>query len=129
HARHHSPDTKHGPKSKPGPSRKKVAAAETFKVFAPCPVGLEQALADECHALGFDSASVGRAGCHLQTDWTGVLRLNLHSRLATRVLVEVAHAPVEKEDDILELARATPWERWFGPQDRLRVDTSAIRSP
>src|SRR5690606_11080159 len=51
------------------------------------------------------------------------------SRLATRVLVQVAHGPVSQEDDILELARDTPWERWFGPQQRLRVDTSAIRSP
>jgi len=54
---------------------------------------------------------------------------NLHSRLATRILVQVAHAPVARENDILALATATPWERWFGPEHRLRVDTSAIHSP
>ena len=32
-------------------------------------------------------------------------------------------------DDILDLARATPWERWFGAEQTLRVDTSAIKSP
>jgi putative N6-adenine-specific DNA methylase len=80
-------------------------------------------------ALGFDDAAPARAGCRLRTDWTGVLRANLYSRLATRVLVEVAHGPARHEDDILELALDTPWERWFGSEHTLRVDTSAIRSP
>src|SRR3546814_12801436 len=80
-------------------------------------------------ALGFDDAQPARAGCRFHADWTGVLRANLYSRLATRILVQVAHGPVRHEDDILELAQDTPWERWFGAEQTLRVDTSAIRSP
>ncbi len=102
---------------------------ETFAVFAPCPHGLEAALALELQALGYASVRAGRAGCHFQADWPGVLRANLYSRLATRILVQVAHAEVRTEDDILELARQTEWERWFGPEHSLRVDTSAVRSP
>src|SRR5690606_25486635 len=101
----------------------------TFSVFAPCPQGLEEALEMELQALGFTDAQAGRSGCRFQTDWTGVMRANLYSRLATRVLVQLAHAPVQTEDDILELARDTAWEAWFGPEQTLRVDTSAIRSP
>ena len=41
--------------------------------------------------------------------------------------IQVAHAEISHEDDILDLARATPWERWFGAS-KLRVDTSAIRA-
>lgn len=103
--------------------------AETFAVFAPCPHGLEEALSLELQALGYESVQAGRAGCHFQADWTGILRANLYSRLATRILVQVAHAEIHTEDDILELARQTPWERWFGAEQTLRVDTSAIRSP
>jgi len=110
-------------------TRRRTHREETFPVFAPCPHGLEEALAAELQALGFEDARQARAGCRFVTDWTGVMRVNLYSRLATRVLVQVAHGPVSQEDDILELARDTPWERWFGPQQRLRVDTSAIRSP
>ncbi len=102
---------------------------ETFTVFAPCPHGLEEALSLELQALGYESVQAGRAGCHFQADWTSILRANLYSRLATRILVQVAHADVHTEDDILELARQTPWERWFGAEQTLRVDTSAIRSP
>ncbi|HEY9278454.1 MAG TPA: THUMP domain-containing protein [Eoetvoesiella sp.] len=103
--------------------------AEIFPVFTPCPQGLEEALTAEMQALGFEDARPGRAGCHFHTDWTGVQRANLYSRLATRILVQVAHGPVQHEDDILELAYNTPWERWFGAEQTLRVDTSAIRSP
>ena len=103
--------------------------AETFHVFAPCPHGLEEALSLELLALGYENVTAGRAGCRFQADWTGILRANLYSRLATRILVQVAQADVHTEDDILELARRTEWERWFGPDDSLRVDTSAIHSP
>lgn len=110
-------------------SRAGKRPGEIFKVFAPCPQGLEAALHAELQALGYQGLQKGRAGCHFQADWTGVLKANLYSRLATRILVQVAHAPVQREDDILTLARATPWERWFGSEQTLRVDTSAIRSP
>ena len=103
--------------------------AELFAVFTPCPHGLEEALSLELQALGFDDAIPDRAGCRLTTDWTGIQRINLYSRLATRVLVQVSQAPVRNENDILELARNTEWERWFGSEQTLRVDTSAIRSP
>ncbi|QKI71888.1 THUMP domain-containing protein [Achromobacter xylosoxidans] len=103
--------------------------AERFKVFAPCPQGLEEALTAEMQALGYDDAEAGRAGCSFTADWAGVQRANLYSRLATRILVQVAHAEISHEDDILDLARDTPWERWFGAEQTLRVDTSAIKSP
>jgi len=86
-------------------------------------------LAEELQALGFSDVRAARAGCQCTTNWDGVLRANLYSRLATRILVRVAHAPVAREDDIYALAYDTPWEQWFGPTQRLRVDTSAIRSP
>lgn len=108
---------------------KRASMADVFAIFAPCPQGIEAALADELTALGFADATATRAGCSFTADWTGVMRANLHSRLATRILVQVAQAPVETEDDILSLAQQTPWERWFGPDHTLRVDTSAVRSP
>lgn len=114
------------------PARRKPPAthrSEVFQVFAPCPAGLEDALYAELEALGYAGVRKGRAGCHFEADWTGVLRANLYSRLATRILVRLAHAPVRTEDDILELAKATEWERWFGAEQSLRVDTSAVRSP
>ncbi|AQS51073.1 RNA methyltransferase [Paenalcaligenes hominis] len=102
---------------------------DEFTLFAPCPVGLEEALATELQALGFAEVSQGRAGCHFLGNWHDVLRANLYSRLATRILVQMAFAPIQNEDELYELAYQTPWENWFGAEQTLRVDTSAIRSP
>ncbi len=114
--------------SRPSAARLR-AQAEVFPIFTPCPHGLEEALAAELNALGFDDVRPGRAGCHSRANWSGIQRANLYSRLATRVLVQVAHGAVRTEDDILDLAYNSPWERWFGAEHTLRVDTSAIRSP
>ncbi|HEY0294616.1 MAG TPA: THUMP domain-containing protein, partial [Bordetella sp.] len=103
--------------------------AEVFHVFAPCPQGLEEALTAEMQALGFEDAQPGRAGCRFTADWSGIQRANLYSRLATRILAQVAQDEISHEDDILDLAYSVPWERWFGAEQTLRVDTSAIKSP
>lgn len=111
-----------------GPSET-IGADERFTVFAPCPKGLEHALAAELVALGFDQVQVGSAGCRFQGQWHDVWRANLQSRLATRILVQLSHAPITDEQDLRTLALNTAWERWMDADQTLRVDTSAIRSP
>jgi putative N6-adenine-specific DNA methylase len=106
-----------------------TSTTDIFHIFAPCPVGLEEALGAELSALGYEHVQTTRAGCHFVADWWGVQRANLYSRLATRILVRVGQAPVQHEDDILELAQSIGWERWFGAEHTLRVDTSAVKSP
>ena len=103
--------------------------SDSFALFAPCPIGLEDALAAELQALHFKQVHTTRAGCSFSGTWLDVLRANLYSRLATRILVQVAYAPIHNEDELYELAYHTPWEEWFGPEQSLRVDTSAVRSP
>jgi putative N6-adenine-specific DNA methylase len=102
--------------------------AQKRPLFLPCPAGLEAVLLAELQALNVQGLRAGRAGVHAEGDWTDVMRLNLESRIATRVLVQVAQARIRDEQDILPLARSVAWESWFGPGHRLRVDTSAIRS-
>lgn len=116
----------------PKPSEKKqgpAAQALPFAAFAPCPRGLEEMLARELKQLGFTDVTPGRAGCHFQADWRDILRANLYSRIATRILVQLAQAPVRTPEDIYALALDTEWEKWFGARHSLRVDTSAVGSP
>lgn len=113
----------------PDKAHRSPAMDEVFKAFAPCPRGLENVLATELGALGFSGVAVGRAGCHFRGSWTDIQRANLHSRIATRILVQLGHRPVRSEADIATLAMDIEWERWFGAEKTLRVDTSAIHSP
>lgn len=71
----------------------------------------------------------GRGGVALVADAPAVLTLNLESRLAQRVLVELADGPYRDEHDLYDLARQVDWCAWITPRETLRVDTTAQRSP
>ena len=101
-------------------------------LFLPCAAGVEGFLADEVHGLtglaGDDLLTV-RAGVRVHTDWAGALRLNLHSRLAQRVLIELAHGPYRDESDLYALASSVAWEEWFTPRQSFRIELTAQHSP
>ena len=56
-------------------------------------------------------------------------RVNLESRLASRVLWRVGGGFYATEQDIYDLALALDWPRWFRAERTLRVDVAATRSP
>lgn len=101
-------------------------------LFLPCAAGVEGFLADEVHGLtgltGSDLLTV-RAGVRVRTDWAGVLRLNLYSRLAQRVLIELAHGPYRDAEDLYRLGSTVAWEEWFTPRQSFRIELTAQHSP
>jgi putative N6-adenine-specific DNA methylase len=99
-------------------------------LFLPCAAGVEAWLAEEVQRV-LPSAEVhtGRGGVGVDGDPVDVMALNLESRLAQRVLAEVAAGPYQSEDDLYALARSVDWQQWITPQHTLRVDTTAHRSP
>lgn len=99
-------------------------------LFLPCAAGVEGLLADEVRRL-LPEAAVRevRGGVGLDGDPHEVMLLNLESRLAQRVLVEVAHGPYSHENDLYALAQGVAWDEWITPQHTMRVDTTAHRSP
>ncbi len=97
--------------------------------FAPCPRGLEQALASELSALGAQVLAQPSGGVRFEGDAHAGLLANLHSRIASRVLQEVASGPYRSEDDLYRLAHDTEWERWHDTQASLRIDLNATGAP
>jgi putative N6-adenine-specific DNA methylase len=99
-------------------------------LFLPCAAGAEALLDAEIRALlpGAEVRSM-RGGVALAGDPREVMFLNLESRLAQRVLIEVAEGPYRDESDLYALARAVDWSEWITPRQTLRVDTTAQRSP
>jgi putative N6-adenine-specific DNA methylase len=74
-------------------------------------------------------AETTRGGVWVRGDERTVMQLNLESRLATRVLWPLADGPYRDEHDLYALAPRVPWERWITPEQTLRVDVAAMRSP
>ncbi|HSQ05947.1 MAG TPA: THUMP domain-containing protein, partial [Burkholderiales bacterium] len=56
-------------------------------------------------------------------------RVNLESRVASRVLWQVAVAPYRSDADVYAAARAVRWTAWFDVSRTLRVGVAAIKSP
>lgn len=103
-----------------------------LQLFLPCAAGVEDLLADEVHALtglAGDALLVGRGGVEVHAPWREALRLNLHSRLAQRVLVQLAHAPYRAEDDLYQAGAAVAWEAWFTPRHSFKIEATAQHSP
>ena len=101
----------------------------TERFFATCPRGLESLLGDELAALGATDCRVLNGGVSFGGEMGLAWRCNLWSRLATRILVEVAGGPYAREDDIYRLARSVAWLDWFSVGKTLRVNVTAIKSP
>jgi putative N6-adenine-specific DNA methylase len=103
--------------------------------FCPCPRGLEAALAEELgeiaqhHGASLKVHNQVPGGVHCSGSLSDAYRINLHSRIASRVLLRIAQGSYVNENDIYDLALAQPWEDWFNVNHTIRVDLTAIKSP
>ncbi|CAH1904367.1 Ribosomal RNA large subunit methyltransferase L [Candidatus Nitrotoga sp. HW29] len=97
--------------------------------FSPCPRGLEAMLANELNALDAQGVRTTDGGVHFTGSFLLSYRVNLHSRIASRVLWRVAIAHYRNEQDIFDTAYALPWNDWFDTSHTIRVNMTAIKCP
>jgi len=104
--------------------------------FCPCPRGMEQALAEELAEIAQTTGSTTLqvhnqvpGGVHCSGAMLDAYRINLHSRIASRVLMRIANRTYSNENDIYDLVLEQAWENWFTLEETIRVDITAIKSP
>jgi putative N6-adenine-specific DNA methylase len=102
--------------------------------FCPCPRGMEAALAEELGEIAAQSTTMKvhnqvPGGVHCSGVLADSYRINLHSRIASRVLMRMGHSSYDNENDIYDLVLEQPWEDWFGYEHTIRVDVTAVKSP
>ena len=100
-------------------------------LFVTCANGSEELLAEECiRILGANQGVVaGRGGVMVDETVENAMRLNLRSRLAQRVLWPMVDGDYRVENDLYELGRRINWSEWITPDETIRVDVTAQRSP
>ena len=99
------------------------------RFFAPCPRGLEAALAAELSALDALEVAPTDGGVAFGGALDLVYRANLESRLASRVLWRVGNGPYRNENELYALVNRIDWPEHFESKRTLRVDVAATRSP
>ena len=101
-------------------------------LFLPCAAGVENYLAEEVHALtglmGMDLQTL-RGGVLARASWRDAMRLNLHSRRAQRVLVQLSYTPYRNEKDLYDAASDVAWEIWFTTRQSFKIEVTAQHSP
>jgi putative N6-adenine-specific DNA methylase len=102
---------------------------QTEIFFAPCPRGLEAVLCAELEQLGAQDVTDLPGGVSFTGPFALCYTVNLHSRIASRVLWRVFRGSYRDEHDIFQAAQTLPWHTWFSVHRTSKVKVSAQQCP
>lgn len=97
--------------------------------FATCPRGLEVVLSQELQELGGQEIRSTAGGVECQGSFPLCYRLNLESRIASRILWRVGQGWYRDEEDLYRLASCLPWPEYFSVDCHIKVRIIAQHSP
>jgi putative N6-adenine-specific DNA methylase len=95
-----------------------------LRFFATCARGTEGALRKELAALRLHAIRGGHGGVSFEGDLGAGMKACLHSRVAMRVLLELATFPAGDEEALYAGARAVDWTEWLTVKTTLAVDST-----
>lgn len=97
--------------------------------FATCPRGLEALLADELKHSGAKQIKPTDGGVGFVGELATCYYANLHSRIATRILCQVARGKYATEDDLYQAAYKINWPNWFDVKHDFMVKVTGVKCP
>jgi putative N6-adenine-specific DNA methylase len=90
---------------------------------------LEPVLSTELEELGARDISATQGGVSFAGPFDLCYRVNLESRIASRVLWQIGHGSYRHEQDLYQAAYELPWRNWFSVHRTIKVKVSAQRCP
>ena len=100
-----------------------------YQFFATCPRGLEALLVDELSSNKAHKILATDGGVSFEGDLETMYRVNLHSRIATRVLSRVGQGTYTTEEDIYKATFKLQWPSWFKVSQTIRVKVTGVKCP
>ena len=97
--------------------------------FATCPRGLESLLEAELKTSGAKDIKPTDGGIAFAGDLGVCYHANLHSRIATRILMQVGRGHYATEDDLFEAAYKLNWPNWFDVRHDFMVKVTGVKCP
>ena len=94
--------------------------------FATCPRGLEALLVDELKAQQARNIQMTDGGVGFMGDLGVCYRANLHSRIATRILIQVGRGKYANEDDLYQAAYKINWPNLFDVKHDFMVKVTGV---
>ncbi len=97
--------------------------------FATCPRGLEALLQAELQAVGAKDIKPTDGGIGFAGELNVCYSANLHSRIATRILMQIGRGNYATEDDLYEAAYNLNWPNWFDVKHDFMVKVTGVKCP
>lgn len=99
-----------------------------YKLVAPCLFGIEGIAAEEFKRMGFESVTAENGRVLLQGDGSMLVRANLNSRFAERILLNMGEFDAMTFTELFDNVKALPWENFIGKDDAFPVNGWSINS-
>jgi putative N6-adenine-specific DNA methylase len=106
-----------------------LSSSRSEAFFASAPRGLEDLLLKEVISLGGADATCVAGGVAFSGGWETGYRVNLWSRIASRVLCRISEFQYANEHDVYAAAKAIDWTKYFAVERSIRVNVTAQKSP
>jgi putative N6-adenine-specific DNA methylase len=100
-----------------------------FQFFATCPRGLEALLEEELSAQHALKIVATDGGVSFEGNLDTMYRVNLHSRIATRIMSRVGQGSYATEEDIYKATFKLHWPSWFKVNQTIRVKVTGVKCP
>ena len=100
-----------------------------FQFFATCPRGLEALLVEELSAQKALKIVATDGGVSFEGNLETMYRVNLHSRIATRIMSRVGQGNYTTEEDIYKATFKLNWPSWFKVSQTIRVKVTGVKCP
>lgn len=97
--------------------------------FSTCPRGLEALLEKELQGIGASNIKSTDGGVAFMGEISVCYSANLHLRIATRVLWQVARGKYITEDDLYQAAYKINWPNWFDVKHDFMVKVTGVKCP
>ena len=96
--------------------------SQNLTLFATCPKGVEDLLAEECRQQHLTEVSTTHGGVFCQGDLEKAYRLCLWSRVASRVLLKLHEFPVSGHDDLYLGVQTIDWSSHLDSSGSFAID-------
>ncbi len=97
--------------------------------FATCPRGLEALLVNELKASNAKDIKPTDGGVGFAGELSVCYHANLHSRIATRILMQAGQGRYATEDDLYQAAYKLNWPNWFDVRHDFMVKVTGVKCP
>ena len=99
-----------------------------LNLIAPCLFGIEGIAADEFRRMGFENVLAENGRVKLIGDNNMLVRANINSRFAERILINVGEFEALTFTELFENVKSLPWENFIGRKDAFPVNGWSINS-